>query len=367
MRILLFSDLHLDTPFRWAPPAAARARRRALVETLHAIVDLAAELEVDALCSAGDLYEHDLISADTPGELRRAFARVHPIPVLLAPGNHDWFGPESIYARNDWSPNVHVFTSTRLERHPLDDGFEIWGGAHDRKRGTPGFLDDFEVDAVDSTCLALFHGSLRSGLHFEEEGKEPHAPFELEQVEAAGFSHALVGHFHTPAQTAWHTYPGNPDPLAFGETGERGAVLVEVAPTGVVARSVHTVARSQVADVSVDLTGCETRQEVRERVTEALASCQGTIRMFLEGEVGVTVDIDRRDLDGVAAHLDAPPVFVTTGVSWAYDLEAIASEATVRGEFVREVREAELDPELERRVLMTGLRALEGRSDLEVD
>ncbi len=29
MKLLLFSDLHLDTPFRWAGPALARARRHA--------------------------------------------------------------------------------------------------------------------------------------------------------------------------------------------------------------------------------------------------------------------------------------------------------------------------------------------------
>ncbi len=28
VRLLHFADLHLDTPFRWAPPEVARARRR---------------------------------------------------------------------------------------------------------------------------------------------------------------------------------------------------------------------------------------------------------------------------------------------------------------------------------------------------
>jgi hypothetical protein len=38
----------------------------------------------------------------------------------------------------------------------------------------------------------------------------------------------------------------------------------------------------------------------------------------------------------------------------------------VRGEFVRDASESIEDPELRRRVLLTGLRALEGRTDLEV-
>ena len=40
-------------------------------------------------------------------------------------------------------------------------------------------------------------------------------------------------------------------------------------------------------------------------------------------------------------------------------------ETTVRGQFARSVSGIE-DPDLRRRVLLTGLRALEGRRDLEV-
>jgi hypothetical protein len=49
-----------------------------------------------------------------------------------------------------------------------------------------------------------------------------------------------------------------------------------------------------------------------------------------------------------------------------YDLEAIHAEQTVRGQFARDAAETIEDPELRRRVVLTGLRALEGRTDLEV-
>jgi hypothetical protein len=49
-----------------------------------------------------------------------------------------------------------------------------------------------------------------------------------------------------------------------------------------------------------------------------------------------------------------------------YDLETIRSEPTVRGQFVRDVLAAGFAPDHERRVLTTGLRALDGRDDLEV-
>ena len=50
----------------------------------------------------------------------------------------------------------------------------------------------------------------------------------------------------------------------------------------------------------------------------------------------------------------------------AYDVESIAEEETVKGEFVRSVLSQDLSGDEQRRILVTGLRALDGRDDLEV-
>lgn len=365
MKLLLFADLHLDAPFRWAPPQAARRRRRALRDTLAAIVEIAAAERVDALCCAGDLYEHDMVAADTGPFLREVFGRLHPVPVLLAPGNHDWLGPASLHLQTDWTPNVRVFTGARLEPVELTEGFTVWGAAHHGPANTPGFLDGFRVDR-SGTNVGLFHGSLRSALALQEQGKQPHAPFEEDQVPQAGLTHALVGHFHTPRDGTWHTYPGNPEPLTFGETGDRAAVVVEFGGDGTTPiRTRHRVARSEVHDLTIDVSGAATVDEVRDRVREHLAPLAGTARVTLVGDVQPEVTVHPADLEGVAAHLDGLVVRVDR-VGVAHDLDALAEEPTVRGRFVRDVLAADLHEDRRRRVLTIGLRALEGRTDLEV-
>jgi hypothetical protein len=49
-----------------------------------------------------------------------------------------------------------------------------------------------------------------------------------------------------------------------------------------------------------------------------------------------------------------------------YDLARIAQEPTVRGQFVRDVQAGGLAPEECERVIVTGLRGLDGRCDLEI-
>ena len=367
MRFLLFSDLHLDTPFRWAGRELATARRQALRDTLCGISELAQTQAVDALLCAGDLYEHERFSADTANFLRETFARLDPLPVLLAPGNHDWFGPQSIYRQQEWSPNVHVFDQPRLTPYELTDGLTLWGAGHCAPANTDGFFEQgFQVDR-GGVNLALFHGSERAQLRWQEDGKAPHAPFTADDIPRSGLDHALCGHFHTPADAQWHTYPGNPDPLAFGETGVRGAVLVEVSSGGDVERTRHRVAVSQVHDRAVDLTGVAHSNEARERVAVAVAGLQGVVRVTLTGEVDPDVDLQHLDLRGVAGHLEAlVPRF--GAVTLAYSLEDLRDEPSVRGKFIRDVEaDAELSEDLRRKVIATGLRALSGRHDeLEV-
>jgi hypothetical protein len=85
----------------------------------------------------------------------------------------------------------------------------------------------------------------------------------------------------------------------------------------------------------------------------------------LDGELAPALTLDLNELQRLGAHLDG--LVVRAGrIQVGYDLDAIASELTVRGQFVRDALEEIADDDERRRVVLTGLRALEGRSDLEV-
>lgn len=362
MRFVLFADLHLDTAFAWASPEAARMRRRNLRETLRNILALADEVDADAILGAGDLYEHDRFTPDTAAFLTDTLNSTHR-PVLVAPGNHDWYGPRSLYAQADWGSNVTVFTGSELAAHTVTDGLTVWGAAHRAPAGTAGFLDDFAIDR-GGVNLGLFHGSERSGLAFETESKDPHAPFQAARIQAAGLDHALVGHFHRPAAGDRHTYPGNPDPLTFGEDGERGAVVVDVGEDGSVERTWYDVAVSAVHDVTVDVTGAVSIQDVRDHVEDHIGGLKGCARITLKGEVQPSLDLQLDAVTSLPCELEAM-VVRTRGLHVGYDLDEIAAQQTIRGQFVRDVCDSDdLDDDQRHRVIVTGLRALDGREDL---
>lgn len=364
MKLVLFADLHLDAPFEWAGPDLARTRRIRLQDVLARIVDLAMTEEADALLCAGDLYEHDRFGPDTGELLRAQFARLGATPVYVSPGNHDWCGPGSLYHSVEWSSNVHVFRDDALVPIELTDGLTLWGAAHTRPRGTAGFVDGFTVDR-GGVNLALFHGSETATLAFQGSGKEAFAPFTAAQIEAAGIDHALVGHFHVPRHTDRYTYPGNPEPLEFGETGERGAVVAEVDATGSVHARTVLVAQTPLHDIEIDITGSGSGHDIRTRTRDALEALSGIVRVTYSGELLPDVDFKIDDVRDVAPHLEALVPRIGS-IQVAYDIDALTAQPTVEGQFVRSVVEAGFDDDERRRIIVTGLRALHGRDDLEV-
>jgi DNA repair exonuclease SbcCD nuclease subunit len=315
------------------------------------------------LCG-GDLYEHDRFSPETATLLRYAFMQLAPIPVYIAPGNEDWYGPQSLYQQVDWSSNVHVFSSGQLTPATVRDGFTLWGAAHCAPAGAPNFLRDFHVDR-GGIHVALFHGSEMGSLAAQGEHKQPHAPFEAAEIERTGLHHLFLGHYHQPREAMLYTYPGNPHPLSFREDGIRGAVIVNVSDQGTVYREWRSVAKFVFHDLDVDLTGSFSRQDIRERIKDAVAHLKGVARVTLRGDLPPDMDFNPKDISDISHSLEG--LLLRVGkLQPRFDFEAMAKEPTVRGHFVRDVLASEMEADKRHRVIVTGLRALEGRRELEV-
>lgn len=362
MRFVVFADLHLDAAFTLlGEQGAARKRRQALRDTLGAITSLARSANADAVLCAGDLFEHERVTADTAQFLRRAFQDLSPTPVFIAPGNHDWYGPESLYHRNEWPKNVRIFRGPRFEAVELADGLRLWGVAHRAPANTPNLLADFRVDS-GGINLGLFHGAEQGWTSDDREG--PHGPFQPEDVARSGLNHAFVGHYHHRRAAERHTYPGSPTPLTFGEVGAGGAVVATVRPDGSIEREWREVGAA-IHDCSLDVTGAVSLQDVRRALVDCLRGRKGVARVTVHGEVEPAVSLRVNDLRDVEHELDALVIRLDQ-VTVGYDTASIAREATIRGEFVRDVLAADLPDDTRRRVLVTGLRALAGRDDLEV-
>jgi DNA repair exonuclease SbcCD nuclease subunit len=361
--IIHTADVHLDRAFSGLGMMSgiAAARREELRDAIRRVVDVTIEVGADALTIGGDLYEHDRATLDTGNFLAQQFARLEAVPVLISPGNHDPYMPDSLYRRVDWPSNVTIFSATQLQPVRLPGGVTVWGAAHDGPEVRRNLLAGFRVSGAGPHLL-LFHGSNMSGAPEKRTG---HAPFLPEDIAATGADFAMLGHYHSgrvyKSGKPLFAYPGTPEALDFSEEGEHFVLRLDIDGATVDPQPVP-FGRVRYRTSRIDVTELVTSDEVRARIVELEAPL--IQRVILEGRLSRDVDLDTSALYNVCAerftYLD-----LVDRTEPGYDLEELADESTTKGTFVRLIQEraasGEGDRELLELAMRYGLQAFDGQ------
>jgi DNA repair exonuclease SbcCD nuclease subunit len=357
MKLLHLADIHLDRAFPAAPPGGGDRRRGELRDALVRALDAGAAHGVDAICIAGDVYEHETVREDTAAFLRDRLGAAG-VPVLVAPGNHDPYLPGSVWQRTRWPANVHVFSHDRLEPVELP-GATVWGAAFTARHCSASCLRGWRAPTGGGPHLLLLHAALTG----EQWADDPaHRPVTREALRAGGPAFVMLGHFHEGRADSLLAYPGSPEPLNFGErAGHHGAAILDVGPAGVACEPL-ALARHRYAAATVRADGAASSDQLEAAIRAEAARHPGvSLWVTLEGEVqpGCEVAVallEERCRDGLRE------LRVRDRTRPAYDLERLAGERSVRGRFVARLLRSD-DPHA-REALLAGLRALDGREEL---
>lgn len=288
--------------------------------------------------------------------------------MLAIAGNHDPLLPGGNYERTDWPDNFHIVGSSQLTSHRLADGVVVWAASWTGEPLTADFLQGGRIPS-DQLNVLLIHGSAISIPRFAEGSQ--HCPFDPADVAAAGFDLCLAGHYHRWSHHSNVVYPGSPEPLGWGETGEHCAAIIEIAD-GQITVEKQPVNSLEFREKAVDCGGASSSAEIQERVEGALAGELGpslALSVILEGEIEADCQLNPASIrERLGDCCDAVRIRDRTTVG--YDVEKIAGEKSVRGHFVRRIgqRLSSAETAQERSRLeaarLAGLRALEGKKEL---
>jgi len=357
LHILHAADLHLDAPFAALTAEQARQRRSEQRELLDKLADTAIERGADLVALSGDLLDSAQTYRETAQALASALGRI-PAPVVIAPGNHDFYGPGSLYTAPIWPKNVLIFRDSAVQSLDLPN-MTLYGAA---------FTGQFR----DASPLAGFHAPDRGKpsvmvLHADVEGTGRYAPLPRADVAASGLTYLALGHIHAcsglqkEGATYW-AYPGCAEGRGFDELGDRGALWVTIADDNTVTAEFLPLCRRRYEIVECDLTG----QDPAQAVVSALSQ-------------GSPDDVCRLVLTGEAQALDLPALArAAAPCRWAVtlrdhtripqDLWSREAEDSLTGLFLRDMRrridaaDGEEKATLERAVRF-GLTALENGED----
>ena len=254
IRILHGADLHLDSPFQALDREKARLRREEQRELLNRIVRIARDRHADLAVFAGDLFDSENVFSDTGEVLEEALSSLE-IPVFIAPGNYDWYGPRSAWTRLRFRENVHLFREPEITCAALSvPGVRVWGAAFTGRHRTPplaGFEAEKDGDILDILALHGEVGDLRSVYGAVTE----------DQLRRSGMDYVALGHVHSysglrRAGDTFYAWPGCPEGRGFDETGQKGVILAELEPGNCRTEFIPTAAR-RYEILSVDVSGAE--------------------------------------------------------------------------------------------------------------
>lgn len=358
IRVLHAADLHLDSPFDALSEEKAALRRREQRELLRSLAGIRAENNADIVLLSGDLFDSDAAWAETEELLRLTLSEM-AVPVFISPGNHDYYTANGRWARMRLPENVHVFTSPDFDAVVLNEmGVRVWGAAF-TDTYADAKLPELRIPRQDGFIdLVCVHGEV--GVPTSR-----YNPIDKRDIAASKADYIALGHNHScsglqKAGDTYYAWPGCPEGRGFDECGEKGVLLVDVAPGNVKAKFVPTAARRyEKLRVDADkLDSLRLPDDAAENIYE----------ITVTGETDRAPDLAalRRALEG---HVFALRLRDETRLRT--DVWERAGEDSLRGVFLRMLREkydsARSDAEREEieRAARWGLAAIDGREEAE--
>lgn len=218
-------DIHLGLQFNNVSfdREKAMTRRRELWSTFESIAKYTGENKINFLLIAGDLFEDRYFTLGDIKRVRDILSTIGDTNVLIIAGNHDYLYEKSLYNKVEWSSNVHIFKGNGLEKKEFPDlNTVIYGYSWDKIEIRDNrIFNNFNVPHGDSNQILLLHGDIGSNSKY--------LPLDLDLLRGLNMDYIALGHIHKPEIIDDKiAYCGCPEPLDFGEIGQRGFIQGEI-------------------------------------------------------------------------------------------------------------------------------------------
>ena len=208
-KFLQVSDVHLDAHLSHTrlplPLAERQERMREVLETFLLALEVAKQEKVHAVFVPGNLWDNESVTAATAAKVIKGCEDLAEVPVLITPGNKDFYHPQSFYNQTAlkarglplWSPNVMIFSNPEFAAvsPPTLPGVSFTGRAclADAELSYRVLQRPVPKNERALLNILIFHGAME-GLISDEDGLSG-AVFSEDELEAHGFDYAAMGQY----------------------------------------------------------------------------------------------------------------------------------------------------------------------------
>ena len=364
MKLIHCADLHLDSNMNsYLSDVKAKERKNELLEAFGKMVQYALDNEVYGIIIAGDLFDKKNISATARNAVMNAILNNENLHFYYLRGNHDTSGfwgdleelPNNLHIfENEWTNYV---LSEKSGRRVVITGAEFDG------QNTSLLHTNLTLKAEDYNIVVL-HGQE------SENSKKGAEIINLREFKNRFVDYLALGHIHSYKEAELdargvYCYSGCILGRGFDECGEHGFVLINIDEDDYNAtREFVPVVGRNLYELEVDITGLKDSVEISACIKTAIENCcyskDSLVKIILIGDVDVECDINMDYLNKkIEDEFYYTRIKDKTGIN--IDFEMFIHDESLKGEFVRRVREEDsLSEEDKAKVIRYGILALRG-------
>lgn len=291
----------------------AKQLQDARVESLKTLLQVAAEKQVNFVIIAGDLFETNQVSQKYRQLVAQALENAKPLRVFILPGNHDYYGPNSVYTKEEFS-RIGLHVQVLSERRPVllpDLDLVLYPSPCMETRSHDSPARGIVRQTGARFHVAILHGSVPSIIGRTSEEDE-YFPMSVDELENLGMDYIALGHWHSlypdPVATpdSQFFYSGAPEPTGFGEPKSGNVLLVEINESRRRLTAVST-AQFRFADIDRELKNASDVEALRKELLEIPLPEKTLVRIKLAGVVSIGT---REALDNLRTELEAKLAYI---------------------------------------------------------
>ena len=355
MKIIHCGDIHLDSAMKTNLTGdQAKERKNEILLTFTRMVEYAKSNDVKVIMIAGDLFDNNSVSARTRNVVKGCIDNNPQIDFLYIKGNHDV--NSFLNSLEEIPQNLKLFTD---KWSSYRYGNVVITGVELDKNNTNTIYSSLILNKNDFN-IVLMHGQESQYL-----SKDKTEVINLNTMKNKNVDYLALGHIHTYKvntldQRGIYCYCGCLEGRGYDECGAKGFVLLDI-DNGKLEHKFIDFSRRVLCEVSIDIWGTETTNDVDSAISKATdsISAENLVKLVLVGNV--SVDSERNINYLMKKYNDKfYSLKIYDQTKLAVNIEDYKYDASLKGEFIRLVLEQDYTEQEKKDIIETGLKALAG-------
>ncbi len=357
MKLIHCGDIHLDSKMESnLDSEKAKQRREELLCTFERLVEYAAAHSVRAILIAGDMFDKTHIRKSAKTRVMDAVLSNPGIDFLYLKGNHD--KTDFLAGIEELPENLKLFSEDEWISYEYEDGVVVTGREISKDNAkhisTNLILDQSKVNIV------MLHGQ-----ESNYEGPDKTEIINLTEYKNKNIDYLALGHIHKYKHERLddrgeYAYSGCLEGRGFDECGEKGFVLLDIEDRKVESTFIPFAFRT-LHEVDVEIGSEDEMRDVINAVSDAGKNIpeRDLLKVVLTGETEVEFDMDlpriKRNFENAFFFFK---VYDRTRIKIDYD--SFINDRSLKGEFVRLMRDQDLTEEERSKIVELGMKAIMG-------